>query len=411
MNKILHILAQKPGNTGSGIFLQSLLKEASKKDYEQAVIVGISQIDRIESFEFGEDIKLFPVRFETEELPFPVVGMSDVMPYQSTRYQEMTDQMLGKWISAFNHQIQNAFENFNPDFVISHHLWILSTYVRELFPKITLFVISHGTGLRQLKLAEQFSEHIISRSNKFDRIFALTKFQKDEIIRQYGISESKITVIGGAYNPEIFYPDKIRSSKFVPNQKIKIVYCGKLSFAKGVMSLLRIYDRKNFEKRKFELILIGSGSGAEEQQIRNFAKKCSKPVKFAGSVSQSELGDIFRKSDIFVLPSFYEGLGLVIVEALACGLRVVSTDFPGLKEWIGEEINQTGIINYVQLPRLKNKDVPYEEDLPGFEKRFELALIEQIQNYLSEKQKPDLTEFLKDKSWEGIFNKIEQRFH
>jgi len=120
--KILHILAQKPGKTGSGIFLQALLKEASKKNYEQSVIMGISQKDQIESFGFCEDIKLFPVRFETEKLPFPVVGMSDVMPYQSTRYQDMTDEMLKQWKSAFQKQIDKAINEFQPDLIISHHM-------------------------------------------------------------------------------------------------------------------------------------------------------------------------------------------------------------------------------------------------------------------------------------------------
>ena len=77
--------------------------------------MGISQKDQIESFGFCEDIKLFPVRFETEKLPFPVVGMSDVMPYQSTRYQDMTDEMLKQWKSAFQKQIDKAINEFQPD--------------------------------------------------------------------------------------------------------------------------------------------------------------------------------------------------------------------------------------------------------------------------------------------------------
>jgi len=408
--KILHILAQRPGKTGSGIFLQSLLKEADNKNYRQAVIAGISKKDKKKLLGIPDNIQFFPVRFETNELFFPVVGMSDVMPYQSTRYQDMTEVMLEQWKAAFKKQIKKAVENFQPDIIISHHLWILSAFVKELFPKIPIFVIAHGTGLRQLKLAKQFSKYVILGCKQFEQIFALTEFQKKEKIREYGISENKISVIGGAYNPDIFYPDKSYRSKFISNQKIKIVYCGKLSFAKGVLSLLKAYNKISFKREKLELLLVGSGTGEEEQNIRNYAKECINPVKFTGSVSQNELGEIFRRSDIFILPSFYEGLGLVVIEALACELRVVSTDFPGLKDWIGNSINETGIMEYVQLPRLKNKDVPWEEDLPDFEKKLEIALKTQIQNHFSDKEKPDLTEFLTDKTWEGIFRKIERRF-
>jgi len=58
-----------------------------------------------------------------------------------------------------------------------------------LFPEIPLYVISHGTGLRQLKLAKQFSQYVIFGSKKIDYVFALTEFQKEEIIRKYGIPE------------------------------------------------------------------------------------------------------------------------------------------------------------------------------------------------------------------------------
>ncbi|MBC8384956.1 MAG: glycosyltransferase family 4 protein [Candidatus Cloacimonetes bacterium] len=404
-NKILHILAQKPGNTGSGIFLQSLLNEAGKKKYQQSVIAGISKNDNLESCGIPEDIQFFPVLFETEELPFPVIGMSDVMPYQSTRYQDLSNKMTEQWQSAFKDQIRNAVEKFQPDLIISHHLWILSVFIKELFPNFPIFVISHGTGLRQLKLAKQFSQYVIAGSKELDHIFALTEFQKAEIIREYGISKNTISVIGGAYNPKIFYPAKNS------NQKIKLVYCGKLSYAKGVLSLIKVFNRLKTVGVEPELILVGSGSGEEEQSIRNFAEKCSNEIKFTGAVSQHKLAEIFRNSDIFVLPSFYEGLGLVVIEALACGLRIVSTDFPGLKEWIGEEINQTGIIKYVQLPRLKNKDIPIKDDLPVFERRLETALSEQIQAHISAKQKPDLTEFLLDKTWTGIFSRIEKRIY
>ena len=410
IQKILHILAQRPGKTGSGIFLQSLLKEADRKNYLQAVIVGISKNDQKILLGIPDNIQFYPVRFETTKLPFPVVGMSDVMPYQSNRYQDITDKMLEQWKSAFKKQIQKAVKNFQPDLIISHHLWILSAFVIELFPKIPVFVISHGTGLRQLILAKQFSEYVIAGCKNIEHIFALTEFQKKEIIKEYGISENKISVIGGAYNPEIFYSDKNRRSKFISNPQTKIVYCGKLSLAKGVLSLLKAYNRIYFERGKLDLLLVGSGTGEEEQTIRSYAENCSNPVKFAGSVSQNDLAEIFRKSDIFILPSFYEGLGLVVIEALACGLRIVSTDFPGLKDWIGDSINVTGIIEYVQLPRLKNKDVPFEEDLQEFEDRLEVAITEQIKNHISDKQKPDLVEFLKGKSWERIFWKIEQRF-
>jgi len=97
MKKILHILAQRPEKTGSGIFLQNIVKIAAEQGYEQAVISGVPAA--LEKVEFGAiaEQKFYPVKFETEQIPFPVVGMSNVMPYRSEKYKNLTAEMLKKW--------------------------------------------------------------------------------------------------------------------------------------------------------------------------------------------------------------------------------------------------------------------------------------------------------------------------
>ena len=73
-------------------------------------------------------------------------------------------------------------------------------------------------------------------------------------------------------------------------------------------------------------------------------------------------------SDIFILPSFFEGLPLTVIEALACGARVVVTDLPGVREWIEENTENAPVV-YVDLPPMKNTDEPYEDGLDAFEQR------------------------------------------
>ena len=131
-----------------------------------------------------------------------------------------------------------------------------------------------------------------------------------------------------------------------------------------------------------------------------------------GSVPQQKLGEIFRKSDIFCLPSFYEGLALVVIEALASGLRVVTTDLPGLKNWLGNKINQSEVIEYIELPTLENADIPQKEDLTGFEKRLMMGLEKQIdksqKNRFFENEK--LKSAVRKLSWEGVFARMEKYF-
>jgi glycosyltransferase involved in cell wall biosynthesis len=87
-------------------------------------------------------------------------------------------------------------------------------------------------------------------------------------------------------------------------------------------------------------------------------------VVFHGQVSQSQLADLMRRSAVFVLPSFYEGLPLVLVEAAACGCRLVATALPGVVDPLKRELGDS--LELVPLPRLENTDQPVADDLPQF---------------------------------------------
>ena len=130
MKRILHITSQYPGKTGSGVYLNELIKEGNKKNYVQGLIAGLSKGE--ENIELNIPKKYFyPVLFKTEKMPFPIVGMSDIMPYESTKYSEMTDEMLYMWKKEFKKTIKKAIDKFKPDIIISHHLWVLTSLVKN----------------------------------------------------------------------------------------------------------------------------------------------------------------------------------------------------------------------------------------------------------------------------------------
>ena len=72
--RILHIIAQKPGQTGSGIFLLNLIRVAANSSHEQCLVAGISINDKDYRQDLPESLLFIPVLFETEKLPFPVPG-------------------------------------------------------------------------------------------------------------------------------------------------------------------------------------------------------------------------------------------------------------------------------------------------------------------------------------------------
>lgn len=405
MKRILQVSCQKPGSTGSGIFLLAIQEAAAKKRYQQAVIAGVSQNETDAYRKCLGDAAFYPVQFDSELLPFPVVGMSDVMPYPSTRYRDMTDEMMDQWSRAFQATLRKAVDAFRPDLILAHHLWLLSALTKRTVQGIPVFGICHGTCLRQLKLAERFASLAKEGCRELDGIFALNIFQKEQIMDSYGIEEERIVVTGAGYHRHIFYPPPEKA----PGPTVKLVYAGKLSYSKGVSSLIRVYGKLVEKGLSLELHLVGSGTGEVEKRMREMAASAGGKIVFHGPVPQEYLGDIFRSMDMLVLPSFYEGMPLVVIEALASDLRVVTTDLPGVKEYLGWAVQHSGLITYVELPRCEQVDVPLAEDLPGFEERLEAAVQEQISRipHTLAWQRTDVKQGIAALTWEGVFHSME----
>ena len=114
-----------------------------------------------------------------------------------------------------------------------------------------------------------------------------------------------------------------------------------------------------------------------------------------------------RKSHIFVLPSFYEGLPLVLMEALACGCRIVTTALPGVHEIFA--IPHPDMVTLVDLPELETIDAPYKKDEKMMERQFSDILARSITSVIKNPV-PDM-DYVRSASvgftWDKIFSNID----
>lgn len=398
--RILHVLAQLPSKTGSGVYFNNVIKGLKDK-YEQACVFGFQgefYYDTI-SNEFQ-----YAVEFKTEQMPFNIVGMSDVMPYDHTRYCDLNEEMQDIWNNTFLKTLRMAIDEFKPDIIICHHLWMLTSLVIDIAEDKTLIGICHGTDIRQCEKNPHLKQKYVDNIHKLDLVFALSKDQVEEIVDTYGIEIDKIKVIGGGYDENIFYPPK----DFSVSDEVKIVYAGKLAKAKGVYEMLSAI--KQIDGYNIKLIIIGA---RDEEHRLEFLEELKGLDNFElhAIISQMELADIFRESDIFILPSYFEGLGLVAIEALASGLRVVSSRIDGLIATLGDEVIDTGVIEIVNLPRLYHVDRPVEQDVPRYVEDLKNAIIKQIDNTLEERAIPTkVQDLISAHSWNHIVKYIENEF-
>lgn len=391
--KILSVSAQKPHSTGSGVYLTELVKSFDKLGCEQVVISGIYKDDDVC---FPKKINFDPMLFKTNEIPFAMPGMSDEMPYESTVYSHMTEYMVNTFCDAFKKKLIYVVKSFNPDLIICHHLYLLTALVRDLFPNHVVVGICHGTDLRQMKKNKLKIDYIKKYIKKLDVIYSLHDEQKKDICQTYGVDFDKINVIGSGYNRNIFYNMNLEKD----TSHINLIFAGKLNQKKGVMELVKALNFLPYESSKLTLKLAGGNDNTDEYcMLKDLISSCKYEIKLLGKLSQKKLAYELNISDIFILPSFFEGLPLVLIEALACGLKVISTDLPGIKQWMDKNVPNNNI-TYVELPKLFNTDEIQKEELPNFQKKIAMS-IEKTVNFKIDKL-ADLSKL----SWDELANRI-----
>lgn len=396
--KLLHVLAQLPSRTGSGVYFSNLVENFKKYDYEQKVVFGIQDDYKWDLLD-EEDISA--VRFKSEEVPFPIVGMSDVMPYDNTLYSKMTDEMYDQWVNAFKKRLIAIKEVYKPDVIFAHHLWILSSIVAEIFTDSKIIGVFHNTDMRQAQMNPDIYNKYVKNLDKLDLVFALSENYIGEITNTYkDIKRDKIITIGGGFNENIFYPPKKKEY----GDKIRLVFAAKIDPSKGIYELLKVYKDLNLDD--ITLDIIGSPDEKSKKEIEKYING-DKSIRVYNVKDQVALGDELREKDIFVMPSFYEGLGLMAIESLASGLYVVTTEIEALMTLLGKEIEDSGIIKYIPLPRIYDVDKPVKEDLPKFREDLKEAILSQIEKVRSRKEiSEDEKEAINRFSWESLVDNI-----
>lgn len=402
--KILNITAQKPFSTGSGIFLNELMNAFEHMGHEQALVCGLASNDEL-SMLCNKNALAYPIIYNSSDIPYNILGMSDEMPYPSKKYKDLNESEIELFKKAYLNKISTAIDEFNPDVIICHHLYLLTSLTAKNFRDRNVIGICHGTCLRQLNSHDISNDEIIANLKLLDKIYALHEYQKLDIQNTLGESiANKLEVLGTGYNHKIFNIHQ-NTTKY-DSSALNIVYAGKISKKKGLISLIRSLNSiKPSEVNKSHIHLRlagGNGCYTDLCEIEHEIEKSPHKIEFLGELSQEELALELNKSDLFVLPSFYEGLPLVVVEALACGLPVVTTDTPGLKFWISENIKEAPI-KYVKLPRMIDVDTPLYSELDIFEKNLSAAILESALNLNIVKQnKLNLSNF----TWINVAKKL-----
>jgi D-inositol-3-phosphate glycosyltransferase len=248
---------------------------------------------------------------------------------------------LGEYFS-YTINCARHINDFNLDLIHGHSMYSFGYALTKKLPYVATL---HGTQLNEFKNSLQYGaspNHIITdfssmlmerySGKKADRVIVVSQENRRDVISQYGIPDKKIITI----------PNGVDVSRFTPSncESKTLIFVGRLHERKGIDKLLKSFSK--VIKEEPEAILKIVGSGEDEGRLKGLAKKLKldeKNVKFLGFVPEKKLPEVYSSSSIFVLPSYYEGFGIVLIEAMSAGLPLVSVRTGGATEVIEDGKN------------------------------------------------------------------------
>jgi glycosyltransferase involved in cell wall biosynthesis len=172
----------------------------------------------------------------------------------------------------------------------------------------------------QMKVARQLS-HIVT----------VSEFTKKDIAKEFSIDENKFHVVHNGINNEYFYPAQNGSR---PENSIIVTNSADMPL-KGLSYLLEAVSEVR-KKQSVKLTVIGEPkkNGIITKLVARLG--IGDIVHFTGRIQNEEFADYYAKSTIAVVPSVYEGFGIPAVEAMACGVPLITTSGGALPEVVGD---------------------------------------------------------------------------
>lgn len=176
---------------------------------------------------------------------------------------------------------------------------------------------------------------------KASKIIAVSNFTKQEIENFYPkVKSKKIQVIHNGYNSELY---RLSDSEEKNNEvlfkygleKPFFLYAGRLEKKKNTPILIEALSivRENYPEVKEKLVLIGNASfGYDEVKFMIEEYDLEREILMPGWVDEADMPYIFASASAFIFPTRYEGFGIPLLQAMACGLPIAVSDIPVLHE-------------------------------------------------------------------------------
>lgn len=188
---------------------------------------------------------------------------------------------------------------------------------------------------------KRISKDSVSRA---DKIVTMSQNTKEDLIRLYGCDERKISVSYGGVSDLFVQRDKDQIEKARKRYNLYgnfFIYVGQNRQIKNIQFLIKVFEEAKKIYDDISLVIVGRGYQGMNSSV----------VRVLGRVPDRELSALYSVSYGFVTASLYEGFGLPVIEAMACGCPVVASGVGALPEIVGDAglvLSQNNLTEYVE---------------------------------------------------------------
>ncbi len=308
MNICIISSAPIPPREGIGNYVFNLSRKIIEKGHEITLITRGGLVGKIEHF---ENIKIFKPVF----IPcYPL-------------HVHFHKIFVEKLVKKIDPDILNIHTPLAPT-VNKLKLPIITTVHSSMKAKIRNFEpigLFYHLSIYQMEISCILEQELFKSS---DLVTTVSKSVANDLHEDYGIQEEIIKVIYNGVDEKFFIP-KYNKNNGVGYERY-ILSVGRLDNGKGLFDLIEC--GKYICNRYSDINFIIAGDGALREKLRDRIKKLGLEDRFIfkGHISKkSELVKLYQNATIFAMPSHYEGLPTVILEAMSCGLPIVATAVSG----------------------------------------------------------------------------------
>ena len=186
---------------------------------------------------------------------------------------------------------------------------------------------------------------------KADKIICVSQDTASVLKKEYQIKKSKTAVIPNGVNLSYFEP-----LKNIKKESKGLIFVGRLDKRKGIDWLIEAVPLIKRKIPRVKLFVAGGGKFRNELEKEVVNHKLEKNIVFLGFIRDEELSEWYNRAEATIIPSVFEGFGIIAIESMACGTPVLATNVQGIREIIDDGKNGI-LVNYGNKKALAEKAI------------------------------------------------------